>query len=109
MTIAFFSYSLDYLVSFGADHREIIIYKDDGTRERLKLLSAVDDRIECENMARPGHNYLICLSQHGRAVHLINITRFALTDDIVHGDGAYIVYIGIVGNMFYLINQQKQT
>ena len=109
MTTAFSSYRLDYLVSYDNDHKEIIISRDNRTKQRIKIFSTLDGPFKCKNVARPDYHYLLCLGQHGRAVHLLNITQNALLkEEIVHANNAAIVHIGTVGDTLYLTNQQKE-
>ena len=105
-TVAFDSNTLNYLVSFTANHKTMIVISEDGTTRQYKLSSTLDDPILCENMVGSVHS-LICLADKGLSPLLINVNNG--TSKIISVGDLPVARIGkLTKNTFYLLNIQQE-
>jgi len=112
-TIPIDSYNLTYLVSFASNLRTVVIYEDGITKQFL-LTSMLDDPNLCANLVGPRTHYVICLTQVGYGVMLINVTEFHSVEmnisKIILTSNVPFVHIEVMGRKtFYLLNSQQEV
>jgi len=105
-TAAFDSNDLNYIVSFTSNYDKIVISENDISTQ-YKLVSIIDDPIQCHNMAGPDHHYIVCLTGDGFSLIMINVTS-GTSQIILHSD-SLIYNFGLLDEMsFYLLNMQQE-
>ena len=105
-TTAFDSNNLSRLVSFTANHDKMVI-SENGTSKQYQLVSALDDPIQCKNLAGPDSHYLICLAGNGLSAILVNVTN-GTSQIILLGDSLIYKFGTLDEKTFYFLNMQQE-
>ena len=106
-TIAFDSYHLNYLVSFTANLRTMIVSYINGTTRQYTLLVTLDYPIQCENVVGLHNHYLVCLAESGLKPILINVASGS-SQTIPNGDSPVAKLGTLNENTFYLLNTHQE-
>jgi len=102
-TAAFDSSTLDYLVSFTANHKTMVVISEDGTKRQYELYSTLDGPIRCESMVES----LICLAGNGLSPLLINV-KTGTSQPITVGDSPVTRIGKLTKDTFYFLNSQQE-
>ena len=106
-TIAFDSYYLNYLVSFTANLRTMIVSYRNGTTRQYPLAITLDDPVQCENMVGPDSHHLVCLTENGLSPQMINTADGTNTTILV--SDSPVANLGVLNeNTFYLLNTHQE-